>query len=287
MQEIITRCGPFESFDNHFSPGANQSFSLEPEEIINLVRLGTSPPFRPILPIYSQYDENSATNQLRSLVHKCWDENPQARPTFTAIKTQLRRINKKDLGGANLLDNLLKRMEQYADNLEFLVEEKTAALLEEKKRSDELLYQLMPKFVVNQLKNGKHVTPEAFESVTVCFTDIVGFTKIAARSSPIQVVDLLNDLYTCFDSIICNFDIYKVIIYILKRIFIFVKLIFQVETIGDAYMVVSGMPVRNQDHAVEIAKMSLTLLDNICNFKIKHLPGETFKLRVGFHSGHF
>lgn len=108
------------------------------------------------------------------------------------------------------MDNLLQRMEQYANNLEGLVHERTQDYLEEKKKCEELLYQLLPKSVAAQLIFGKPVIAEVFEQVTIYFSDIVGFTAISAASTPMQVVDLLNDLYTCFDSIVGHYDVYKV-----------------------------------------------------------------------------
>lgn len=216
LQEIITRSGPFESMERL----GRKKFHLEPDEILDRIRMGSIPPFRP------EVAPDEAPKELIKLMQTCWSESPDSRPDFNLIKPWLKKVT-KGISSRNFLDNLLHRMEQYTNNLERMVEEKTQSLIEEKRNTEQILYQLLPKFIAEELKKGNHVHPESFNSVTIFFSDIVGFTALSAESTPFQVVDLLNDLYTTFDNIIDNYDCYKV------------------ETIGDAYMVASGLPTRN------------------------------------------
>jgi len=228
--------------------------------IVNKVRKSETPPFRPLIP--STFGDGLYIKMMNS----CWDEDPSVRPRFSDILLTIKRINNgKDI---NIMDNMILLMEKYTDHLEEVVRERTEQLEEEKQKTDALLYRMLPKIVAEQLKRGEPVTAESFDQVTIFFSDIVGFTSLAAISKPLQIVNLLNDLYTCFDNIIDCHDVYKV------------------ETIGDSYMVVSGLPNRNGiNHAGEIANMSLDLLSDMCCFKIKHLPEKQLQLRIGIHSG--
>ncbi|CAH2106754.1 unnamed protein product [Euphydryas editha] len=132
-------------------------------------------------------------------------------------------------------------MEKYASNLEALVTEKTEQLLQEKKRTDDLLNRMLPRTVAEALKRGEPVQAESYDCVTIYFSDIVGFTKLAATNTPMQV-----------------------------------------ETIGDAYMVVGGLPERCSRHAAEVASLALHILDAVPKIRTRHLPTSRLHIRIGF-----
>uniref|UniRef100_A0A8C2IHD0 Guanylate cyclase n=1 Tax=Cyprinus carpio TaxID=7962 RepID=A0A8C2IHD0_CYPCA len=247
MQEVISRCAPFCMLD------------MPPEEIIDKVR---SPP--PLCRPTVSVDE--APLEVIQIMKQAWSEEPDKRPTFEEIFRQFKNMNKGKK--TNIIDSMLRMLEQYSSNLEDLIRERTEELEVERQKTDALLAQMLPKSVALALKTGKPVKPEHFSDVTLYFSDIVGFTTISALSEPIEVVDLLNDLYTLFDGIIAIHDVYKV------------------ETIGDAYMVASGVPNRNGNrHAAEMANMCLDILHCIGTFKMRHMPDVKVKIRIGLHSG--
>ncbi|XP_045026134.1 LOW QUALITY PROTEIN: uncharacterized protein LOC116915620 [Daphnia magna] len=163
-----------------------------------------------------------------------------------------------------LVRNATQTIQTFASGLV----SKTTELKRERKRCDRLLCQMLPKAVVRQLKQRRQVPAESFDSVTIYFSDIVGFTAISASSTPLEIIAFLNALYKMFDSKLERYDVYKV------------------ETIGDAYMVVSGLPHRNGlKHVGEIATMSLDLIAGVKSFRIPHRPNQPVSIRIGFNTG--
>ncbi|XP_062072419.1 retinal guanylyl cyclase 1 [Lepus europaeus] len=247
LQEVVCRSAPYAMLE------------LTAEEVVQRVR--SPPPLcRPLVSM------DQAPMECIQLMKQCWEEQPELRPSMDRTFDLFKRINKGRR--MNIIDSMLRMLEQYSSNLEDLIRERTEELELEKQKTDRLLTQMLPPSVAEALKMGTPVEPEYFETVTLYFSDIVGFTTISAMSEPIEVVDLLNDLYTLFDAIIGSHDVYKV------------------ETIGDAYMVASGLPQRNgQRHAAEIANMSLDILSAVGSFRMRHMPEVPVRIRIGLHSG--
>ncbi|XP_013168989.1 PREDICTED: guanylate cyclase 32E-like [Papilio xuthus] len=149
----------------------------------------------------------AARPSVLAVLNACWSERPDRRPELRLVWLRL-----KDMHAGmktNTFDNMLAMMEKYASNLEALVEEKTDQLTQEKRRTDDLLNRILPRTVAEALKRGEPVQAESYDSVTVYFSDIVDFAHIVNTSSPMQVVDILHDLYTCCDAIISYYNVHK------------------------------------------------------------------------------
>ncbi len=245
-----------EVFLNDVPYAANQPY-LGPDDIINRVRSGRH---RPALP------EDVCSPKWSSLIQDCWNQVTDQRPTFNDILYRINSIHRHKT--MLLVDNMIKRLEKHTQNLEERVAQRAMELRDEKVKVDVLLRELLPGSVAEQLSAGIKVQPETFANVTIFFSDIVGFTRISALSTPLQIVAMLNSMYSLFDDIAHHYDVYKV------------------ATIGDAYMVASGVPLRNGDeHAAEVCHFALGLLDAIQDFPIPHLPNKQLQMRSGIHSG--
>ncbi|VXD20764.1 PAS fold family [Planktothrix serta PCC 8927] len=139
------------------------------------------------------------------------------------------------------------------------------ALHHQQQQTERLLLNILPEPIANRLKKETKTIAEHFAEVTVLFADIVGFTQISSSLSPIDLVNLLNELFSAFDRLTEKYGLEKI------------------KTIGDAYMVVGGLPYHRSDHAIAIAEMALDMQNAIIEFNQIH--HKAFSLRIGIHSG--
>ncbi|MFN6496904.1 MAG: adenylate/guanylate cyclase domain-containing protein [Nostoc sp. DedQUE01] len=139
------------------------------------------------------------------------------------------------------------------------------ALLHQQEQTERLLLNILPAAISKRLKEQPASITEDFADVTVLFADIVGFSEIAASMSAIQLVNLLNPIFSAFDRLTEQHSLEKI------------------KTIGDAYMVVGGLPTRCSDHAQAIAQMALHMQAAIALFNAEN--NQNFSIRIGIHSG--
>lgn len=134
-------------------------------------------------------------------------------------------------------------------------------LQEEQERSEQLLLNILPQPIADQLKWHKGVIANSFQEVTVLFADIVDFTRLSARISADELVLLLNEVFSLFDRLAEKHKLEKI------------------KTIGDAYMVVGGLPTQRSDHAQAVAEMALDMRDELMR------SHNNLALRIGIDTG--
>lgn len=105
-----------------------------------------------------------------------------------------------------LVYRITKKLQSFANSLK----DKTHALERERERSEQILYQMLPVEIAKRMMKKMDIVPEQFDSVTIYFSDIVGFTAICSKSTPMEVIHMLNSLYILIDELLEAFDVYKV-----------------------------------------------------------------------------
>uniref|UniRef100_T1JDE4 Guanylate cyclase n=1 Tax=Strigamia maritima TaxID=126957 RepID=T1JDE4_STRMM len=244
---------------NFYDPGVRGI-----KKLLDTNNYDTSKPIRPALMQSRMPELYSEKRGIENLITITTDEDPALRPNFQDVIGNLNKIH--PLKG-ELIENLIFMLEKYTNHLQDIFNEKVQEVELEKSKTEMLLKRLLPPVIAEKMTQHMDILPELHRNVTIFFSDIVGFTTIAKESKPMEVVELLNDLYTTFDNIIEMFDAYKL------------------ETIGDAYCVASGVPTRVVDHYEQIATMALYILSAVTNFPIRHMPSVKLQIRIGIHSG--
>jgi len=135
----------------------------------------------------------------------------------------------------------------------------------EQKKSEKLLLNILPEPIAKRLHSHERVIADNFDSVTVLFTDIVGFTELSNKLPPEIIVDILNDLFSSLDAVAKRHGVEKI------------------KTIGDSYMVVGGLPTPERNHVQMIADFALEVQPIIDNYNAKN--GQHLKVRIGIHTG--
>jgi len=138
-----------------------------------------------------------------------------------------------------------------------------------KKQSDELLLNILPAEVAEELKAKGSADAKLIEQVTVLFTDFKGFTQLSEKLSPKELVAEINDCFSAFDHIMHKYGVEKI------------------KTIGDAYMAAGGLPTPNNTHAADVVKAAIDIQEYMQQHKLKkEAAGQLFfEIRIGVHTG--
>jgi class 3 adenylate cyclase len=155
-----------------------------------------------------------------------------------------------------------KQLQQQADELA----KRNDIITKEKEKSDKLLLNILPVRVANDLKETGKTELEAFDNVTVFFSDIVGFTKISSQLERPVLINELNSIFTAFDNLIEQHQCERI------------------KTIGDAYLAVCGMPERNPNHAENIINVAIDIIEYLTK-RNQNIGSIQWKVRIGIHTG--
>ncbi len=184
----------------------------------------------------------------------------QEKKTFK--QTIIRNFSLSGLGAMIIFSTVVMRQRNK-------VKKQKAAVEVEKARGEELLLNILPGKVAEELKSKGYADAQQINNVSVLFTDFKGFTRVSEKLSPTQLVAELNTCFSTFDLIMQKYGIEKI------------------KTIGDAYMAVGGLPTPNTTHAVDVVQAALEIRDYMHrHMQEKKAKGEVFfEIRIGVHSG--
>jgi class 3 adenylate cyclase len=167
---------------------------------------------------------------------------------------------------ARVTTSLEKKRLRDLDRLRFAQLQAEKELVElEKEKSEKLLLNILPGAIAGRLKGGEKSIANGHPTVSVMFADLCGFTAMSRKTTPEDLVTILNSIFTAFDQIVIKHQVEKI------------------KTIGDCYMLVGGLPTHRDDHAEAVADAALEMVAALD--RINASRGTDLKMRVGIHTG--
>lgn len=173
----------------------------------------------------------------RSLLEQMWDRN------------------------SNLFQTLNTEIEQQRE----LIQHQHQQLELERQKSEDLLLNILPRPIAQRLKEDQSVIADHYQSTTVLFTDIVGFTELSENLTAEELVRFLNEIFSSFDNLVEKYKLEKI------------------KTVGDAYMVAGGFPEPRPDHVEAIADFALEMRQSLAEFEL--VDNRSVSMRTGIHTG--
>jgi len=148
---------------------------------------------------------------------------------------------------------------------QWIIHQTEAELKRANSKSEKLLANVFPLAILEKLKNKEEPIAERFDSASVFFADIMGFTSLSEKLSPVELVNLLDKLFSLFDGLVIKHNVEKI------------------KTIGDAYMVAAGVPTLIKNHAEKLANFALDF--KICLAEFNQKNNQSLRMRIGINSG--
>jgi len=249
-------------------PQMSQVMGL-PEDVL-LAGLAINPGYPGLLPV-----DHCATALVYCLAH-AEEYNAQVADPFDPLqhhgiisvpKPEPDNLRALDVAGAVSQDikNYLQGLSDLNHDLEKRIDVRTHELQVERARSESLLLNILPPPIAERLKQGEEMIADRYEQATVLFADIVNFTPLSSHLSPERLVEILDQIFTSFDSIVGHYELEKI------------------KTSGDAYIVVGGLPNALKDHTERVARAALEMPPALSSIaRQRDLP---LDIRIGIHCG--
>lgn len=212
---------------------------------------------------------NELSEQLeytKALSDRTIEQEQEKQRLVERQKLELERVVEERTEELQKLNALLNEQKQAIQEANMQLLKKNVNMAAEQEKSENLLHNILPEAIAQRLKNGEKTIADKHDSVTVLFADIAGFTRFASNIDPQELVSLLDKVFSEFDALIERYGVEKI------------------KTIGDAYMVVSGLQHHKGDHTKTMAKLAIEMQDAICRLS-ENMGVIGLTVRIGIHHG--